>query len=215
MHVQVAVKRTLPAAERKERERLGDWPTAAGHTRCRPLPELACRAARLREDRRHVAQRHLVGLTDRVREGGRPSERKDGAKDLFMADTHPGCDAIEDGRPEEESRPRHLVPTVDDQLRALRDSLVDIPGDLVAMLGPDEGATWTDGSSPGPTISLVAASLSGSSRVSAARPTATATEPARHRSPALPKAELRTAATARAGSASGMTTMWFLAPPRA
>ena len=77
------------------------------------------------------------------------------------------------------------------------------------------GPTCTPGWSPGPTTIFAAASRSGSSSSSAAPPTATATDPDRHRSPALPKAEFRMAGTATSGSASGITTMWFLAPPRA
>ena len=77
------------------------------------------------------------------------------------------------------------------------------------------GPTCTPCSSPGPTTILEAASRSGSSTPSAALPTATATDPARHRSPALPNAEFRIAGTASSRSASGMTTMWFFAPPSA
>src|SRR6202022_4914831 len=62
---------------------------------------------------------------------------------------------------------------------------------------------------------LAAAAVRAGRTFSAALPTTTATEPARQRSPALPKAELRMAATAISGSASGITTMWFLAPPSA
>ena len=46
-------------------------------------------------------------------------------------------------------------------------------------------------------------------------PTATSTLIAMHRSPALPKPALTAESAARSRSASGSTTMWFLAPPRA
>ena len=45
--------------------------------------------------------------------------------------------------------------------------------------------------------------------------TATSTEIAMHRSPAEPKPALTAASAAASRSASGSTTMWFLAPPRA
>ncbi|CFO96538.1 Uncharacterised protein [Bordetella pertussis] len=50
---------------------------------------------------------------------------------------------------------------------------------------------------------------------SAAPPTNTATEIAMQRSPALPNAAPTSASAAPSGSASGITTRWFLAPPRA
>ena len=50
---------------------------------------------------------------------------------------------------------------------------------------------------------------------SALSPTSTATEIAMQRSPAEPYAAPISASTACPRSASGMTTMWFLAPPRA
>ncbi len=48
-----------------------------------------------------------------------------------------------------------------------------------------------------------------------ASPTVTTTEPAIQRWPAAPKAEPRMAPTVGSMTASGITTMWFLAPPRA
>ena len=50
---------------------------------------------------------------------------------------------------------------------------------------------------------------------SAMPPTATSAETAMHRSPAEPKPALTAASAARSRSASGSTTMWFFAPPRA
>ena len=50
---------------------------------------------------------------------------------------------------------------------------------------------------------------------SATGPTNTATEMAMQRSPAEPNAAPIRPSTAWSKSASGMTTMWFLAPPRA
>ena len=51
--------------------------------------------------------------------------------------------------------------------------------------------------------------------LSAASPTSTPSEIAMQRSPAEPKAEPISASTAWSMSASGITTMWFLAPPSA
>ena len=45
--------------------------------------------------------------------------------------------------------------------------------------------------------------------------TATSAEIAMHRSPAEPKPALTAASAARSRSASGSTSMWFFAPPRA
>ena len=50
---------------------------------------------------------------------------------------------------------------------------------------------------------------------SATWPTATTTEMAMQRSPAEPYPALTAASAAMSTSASGRTTMWFLAPPRA
>ncbi len=50
---------------------------------------------------------------------------------------------------------------------------------------------------------------------SAQSPTATSAEIAMQRSPAEPKPALTAASAARSRSASGRTTMWFFAPPRA
>ena len=46
---------------------------------------------------------------------------------------------VEDGRAEKETRPRDLAAPVDQQLRALGDSLVDVAGDPVSMVRADEG----------------------------------------------------------------------------
>ena len=43
----------------------------------------------------------------------------------------------------------------------------------------------------------------------------TTTDPAMQRWPAAPKAEPMMPSTVRSITASGITTMWFLAPPRA
>ena len=54
-----------------------------------------------------------------------------------------------------------------------------------------------------------------STRGSATAPTATTTEMAMQRSPAEPKPAEMAASAAASRSASGSTTMWFLAPPSA
>ena len=60
-----------------------------------------------------------------------------------------------------------------------------------------------------------AASTSWGSIMAPAFPTAIAVEPAMHRSPAQPNAADATASTDRGMSASGITMMWFFAPPLA
>ena len=58
-------------------------------------------------------------------------------------------------------------------------------------------------------------SISSGSTVSRAAPTATITDPAMQRWPAAPKAEPTMPSTVLPTTASGITTMWFLAPPSA
>ncbi len=66
-----------------------------------------------------------------------------------------------------------------------------------------------------PTLSRRARSATASTRPSAAEPTATTTDTAMQRSPAEPNPADTAASAATPRSASGSTTMWFLAPPRA
>src|SRR5260221_6018467 len=62
--VQVAKERALPAAEREEGKGLRDRHVDPGHACLDALAELPGRAARLREDRGHVAEGHPVRLLD-------------------------------------------------------------------------------------------------------------------------------------------------------
>ena len=71
------------------------------------------------------------------------------------------------------------------------------------------------GSLPGPTTTSGIRVAMASTRPSATDPTATTTEIAMHRSPADPYAAETAASAAASTSASGMTTMWFFAPPSA
>ena len=77
------------------------------------------------------------------------------------------------------------------------------------------GPTSLPSSSPSPTCSARVASISGGISCSCASPTVTTTEPAMHRCPAAPNAEPRIPSTVLSITASGITTMWFLAPPSA
>ena len=77
------------------------------------------------------------------------------------------------------------------------------------------GPTSEASSIPSPTLSARVASVSGPRRRSCASPTVTTTEPAMQRWPAAPKAEPMIPSTVLSITASGMTTMWFLAPPSA
>ena len=70
-------------------------------------------------------------------------------------------------------------------------------------------------SRPSPTFSASVASRSGGSSLSCASPTVTTTEPAMQRWPAAPNAEPMIPLTVCSITASGITTMWFLAPPSA
>ena len=86
----------------------------------------------------------------------------------------------------------------------------------MSRCGPVTSGPISDcSSSPGPTrragIRLAIFSTSSSPIGS----TATTTEIAMHRSPAEPKPADTAASAARSRSASGSTTMWFLAPPSA
>ncbi len=71
------------------------------------------------------------------------------------------------------------------------------------------------GSLPGPILIFSARSRIFSTSVSPTAPTATTAEMAMQRSPAEPYAALTAASAAASRSASGRTSMWFLAPPRA
>ncbi len=81
--------------------------------------------------------------------------------------------------------------------------------------GDTTGPTSVDSSAPSPTRRPSVASRSGSSRRSCASPTVTTTDPAMQRWPAAPKADPMMPSTVRSITASGITTMWFFAPPRA
>ena len=70
-------------------------------------------------------------------------------------------------------------------------------------------------SAPGPTRSLATRSLIRLTSSSPTGSTATSAETAMQRSPAEPNPAEVAASAARSRSASGSTTMWFLAPPRA
>ena len=83
----------------------------------------------------------------------------------------------------------------------------DMHGHSLAQLEPEglaaEGPGWQQRKSAlTRTTILEAASRSGPSIASDAAPTATATEPARQRSPALPNAEFRIAGTASGSRSS-------------
>ena len=70
-------------------------------------------------------------------------------------------------------------------------------------------------SSPGPTTSFSASALIAARNGSCASPTVTATGTAMQRSPAEPKAPEATWLAANSMFASGITTAWLFAPPRA
>ena len=77
------------------------------------------------------------------------------------------------------------------------------------------GPTSVASSIPSPTRSACVASTSGGSSASWASPTVTTTEPAMQRWPAAPNAEPMIPSTVCGTTASGITTMWFFAPPSA
>ena len=68
---------------------------------------------------------------------------------------------------------------------------------------------------PSPMTSAPMRLRTASTSSSATSPTATSTDTAMQRSPAEPYAAETAASAAPSRSASGMTTMWFFAPPRA
>ncbi len=77
------------------------------------------------------------------------------------------------------------------------------------------GPISVSGSVPSPMRSFGSRAAIASTSRSPTSPTATATEIAMHRSPAAPYAAETAASAAMSTSASGSTTMWFFAPPRA
>ena len=68
---------------------------------------------------------------------------------------------------------------------------------------------------PSPVFSVAMRSVILPMSSSATESTASSTEIAMQRSPAAPKPALTAASAARSRSASGSTSMWFFAPPRA
>ena len=77
------------------------------------------------------------------------------------------------------------------------------------------GPISVSGRQPGPTFSFAMRSVILATSSSPIGSTATSTETAMQRSPAAPKPADTAASAARSRSASGRTTMWFFAPPRA
>ena len=77
------------------------------------------------------------------------------------------------------------------------------------------GPTSVASSIPSPTRRASVASPSAGISRSCASATVTTTEPAMQRWPAAPKAEPMIPFTVWSTTASGITTMWFLAPPSA
>ena len=105
---------------------------------------------------------------------------------------------------------------VDDQRRALLDAAVDPAADAVARRARDDRAdvdalveAVADAQPLGRLAQRRACSRS------CASPTVTTTEPAMQRWPAAPNAEPMMPSTVLSITASGMTTMWFFAPPSA
>src|SRR3954447_21358763 len=66
VRVQVSEEGVLPAAEREERDRRGDADVDADHARLDLVPVAPDRRARLREDRRPVAEAAVVDDRDRL-----------------------------------------------------------------------------------------------------------------------------------------------------
>src|SRR3954465_9919341 len=81
--------------------------------------------------------------------------------------------------------------------------------------GDTTGPTSVLSSMPSPTLSASVASRSAGTTRSCAAPTVTSTEPAMPRWPAAPNAGPMTPPTVLSTTASGITTMWFFAPPSA
>ena len=77
------------------------------------------------------------------------------------------------------------------------------------------GPTETPFSMPSPTVSASTFGSSASNSGPLASPTVTMTEPAMQRWPAAPNAEPMMLSAVLSISASGITTMWFFAPPSA
>jgi hypothetical protein len=91
---------------------------------------------------------------------------------------------------------------------------VEVGRDLVAVdLGDERTHVGVAGAVAGASLAIRSLILSISS--SAMGSTAISAEIAMQRSPAEPKPALTAASAARSRSASGRTSMWFLAPPRA
>src|SRR5277367_5130326 len=101
LRIEITVKRTLPAAERKERHRRRYADIDTEHPDLDALAEDAGRCAGLREEGDRVAVSAAVRQRDRrvqVRGAHHAHHR---AKNLLPADEHLRCHLVEDRRPEE------------------------------------------------------------------------------------------------------------------
>ena len=105
---------------------------------------------------------------------------------------------------------------IDEQLRAFLDAQLDIASYLVAMHARNQRTHLRAGYRAIGDLELRNALLHARKQsIGRAFPTATATEMAMQRSPAEPKAAPVSASAAWSISASGITIMWFFAPPSA
>src|SRR5579884_1672930 len=186
---QITVKRTLPAAERKERHRRRHAEIDAEHPGLDTLAEGASRRAGLREKGGRVAVSAAVCQGDRrvqVRGAHHAHHR---AKNLLPADEHLRRHIVEDGRPDEAAA-RPVGDSLAAAVEAKPGSFLT-PRSMAARIRFSSfrfttGPSVSVSSRPSPSLSSPAerrkASTTASCRTRS--PTATSTLPARQRCPA-------------------------------
>ena len=140
--VGVAEEAVLPPTEGVVGHRRGDRHVDADH----PDLDLVLEAPRcptvVGEDRRAVAVGVVVDQLQALVVGAHPHDREHRAEDLVRVDRHLRRHPVEERRLEEEA-PTQVAGTlapVDDELRAGRDALLDVAGDLVQVRPGDERA---------------------------------------------------------------------------
>ena len=139
--MQVAEERVLPAAERVVRHRHRNRHVDADHADVDVELELAGDSPVAGKDRDAVAIRILVHEPHGLVVGVDARDAEHRTEDLVLVDVHLRLDVVEQRHAQEEPvaiAVRPDITAVGDHGRALLPALVDVRGDLVAVLAGDE-----------------------------------------------------------------------------
>ena len=211
--VQVAEEAVLPAGEREERDRRGDADVDADHARVDLVAKAAHRGAVLGEDRDAVAEPRAETISIASSRLSARITDSTGPKISSRAASISGRPRRGSSRPGSTRCPRSRPSTAS---AAPSSTALSIAVRMRSRACSEiTGPSSVRSSSPSPTRRPAAASRSGPISLSCASPTVTTTEPAMQRWPAAPKADPMIPWTVLSTTASGITTMWFFAPPSA